>query len=149
MLDQNRNRTSIAYLNTQCLSSTFDEFHVMLNEYQFDIIAMSETWLKNNRKLLDYVDIPGYNLEYANRDNKRGGGVGVYIKETFTYTERKDIINLDKSVEHYWLEVSGLKKNSSYLIASFSQPSSIEQEKREWLDHFEEIIAHVYSNGME
>ena len=41
MLDQNRNRTSIAHLNTQRLSSTFDEFHVMLNEYQFDIITMS------------------------------------------------------------------------------------------------------------
>ena len=140
MLDQNRNRTSIAHLNTQCLSSTFDEFHVMLNEYQFDIITMSETWLKDNQKLLDYVDIPGYNLEYANRDNKRGGGVGVYIKETFTYTERKDIINLDKSIEHYWLEISGLNKNSSYLIGIFYQPSSIEHEKREWLDHFEEIM---------
>ena len=109
MLDQNRNRTSIAHLNTQCLSSTFDEFHVMLNEYQFDIITISETWLIDNQKLLDYVYISGYNLEYANRDNKRGGGVGVYIKETFTYTERKDI-NLDKSIEHYWLEVSGLNK---------------------------------------
>ena len=143
MLDQNRNRTSIAHLNTQCLSSTFDEFHVMFNEYKFDIITMSEIWLKDNQKLLDYVDIPGYNLEYANRVNKRGGGVGVYIKETFTYTERKDIINLDKSIEHYWLEVSGLNKTSSYLVGIFYQPSSIEHEKREWLDHFEEIIAHA------
>ena len=31
MLDQNRNRTSIAHLNAQCLSSTFDEFHVTFN----------------------------------------------------------------------------------------------------------------------
>ena len=132
MLDQNRNRTSIANLNTQCLSSTFDEFHVMLNECQFDIITMSETWLKDNQKLLDYVDIPGYNLEYTNRDSKRGGGVGVYIKETFTYTERKDI-NLDKSIEHYWLEVSGLTKNSSYFVGIFYQPSSIEHEKENGL----------------
>ena len=42
MLDQNRNRTRIAHLNTQCLSSTFDEFHAMLNEYQLDIITMIE-----------------------------------------------------------------------------------------------------------
>ena len=80
MLDQNLNRTSIAHLNIQCLNSTIDEFHVMLNEYQFDIITMSETWLKDNQKLLDYVDIPGYNLEYANHDNKRGGGVEVNVK---------------------------------------------------------------------
>ena len=104
---------------------------------------MSETWLKDNQKLLDYVEIPGYNLEYTNRDNKQGGGVGVYIRETFTYTEHKDIINLDKSIENYWLEVSGLNKNSSCLVGIFYQPSSIEQEKREWLDHFEEIIAHA------
>ena len=43
MLGQNRNRTSIAHLNTQCISLTFNEFHVMLNEYRFDIITMSET----------------------------------------------------------------------------------------------------------
>ena len=63
MLDQNRNRTSIVHLNSQCLSSTFDEFHVMFNEYQFDIITMSETWIKDNQKLLDCFDIPGYNLD--------------------------------------------------------------------------------------
>ena len=27
-----------------------------LNEYQFDIKTMSETWLKDNQKLLGYVD---------------------------------------------------------------------------------------------
>ena len=143
MLDQNRNRTSIPNLNTQCLSLTFYEFHVMLNEYQFDIITMSETWLKDNQKLLDYIDIPVYILEYAHRDNKRGGGVGVYIKETFTYTKREDMINLYKSIEHYWLEISGLKKNSSYLVGIFYQPSSIEHDKKEWLDHFEGIITHA------
>ena len=52
----------------------------MLNEYQFDIITMSEKWLKDNQNLLDYVDIPGYNLEYTNHDNKGGGGVEVNVK---------------------------------------------------------------------
>ena len=61
MLDQNRNCISIAHLNTH-LSSTIDEFHVMLNEYQFHIITMSEIWLKDNQKLLDYVNIFGYKL---------------------------------------------------------------------------------------
>ena len=54
-----------------------------------------------------------------------------------------DIINLDKSIEHYWYEVSGLNKNSSYLIGIFYQPSSIGHEKREWLEDFEKIIAHA------
>ena len=63
---------------------------------------MSETWFKDNQKLLDYVGIPGYKLEYTNCDYKRGGGVAVYIKEAFSYTEREDI-DLDKSIEHYCL----------------------------------------------
>ena len=94
---------------------------------------MSETWLKGNQKLLDYVDIPGYNLEYANRDNKRGGGVRVYIKETFTYTERKDIINLDKSIEHYWLEVSGLKKTARISLVFFINPALLSMKKENGL----------------
>ena len=136
MLDQNRNRTNIAHLNTQCLSSTFDEFHVMLNEYQFDIITMSETWLKDNQKLLDYVDIPGYILEYANHDNKRGGSVAVYIKETFPYTEHEDIIDLDKSIEHYWFEVSGLSKNNSYLVSIFINIALLNMKKENGLTIF-------------
>ena len=90
---------------------------------------MPETWLKDNQKLLDYVDIPGYNLEYANRDNTRGVGVGVYIKETFTCTERKDMINLDKSIEHYWLEVSGLTKTARILLGSFINPALLKKKK--------------------
>ena len=53
---------SIAHLNTHCLSSTFDGFFAMLNEYQFEIITMSKTWLKDNQKLLDYTGIPSYKL---------------------------------------------------------------------------------------
>ena len=90
---------------------------------------MPETWLKDNQKLLDYVDIPGYNLEYANRDNTRGVGVGVYIKETFTCTERKDMINLDKSIEHYWLEVSGVNKIARISLAFCIKPALLNMTK--------------------
>ena len=37
--------------------------------------------VKDNQKLLDYVNIPGYNLEYANRDNKRGVGLEFISKK--------------------------------------------------------------------
>ena len=59
-LNEHRNQTSIAYLNAQCLSTSIDEFNVKLNSYGFDIISISETWLKENKDLIDYVQIPGY-----------------------------------------------------------------------------------------
>ena len=42
-LDANRNRISIAHLNTQSIASSFAEFEEMLMRYQFDIITLSET----------------------------------------------------------------------------------------------------------
>ena len=56
---------------------TFDEFRFMVNESKFDIITLSETWLKNDKHLLEYVNLPGYKFSYRSRDEKRGGGVVV------------------------------------------------------------------------
>ena len=42
-LQANQNNTSFAHLNVQTLISTFNEFPIMWNSYQFDIIAINET----------------------------------------------------------------------------------------------------------
>ena len=60
--------------------SSFDEFHVMFQEYPFDILTLSETWLKDDVNLLNYVQIPGYKFSYKNC-NERRGGVSVYISK--------------------------------------------------------------------
>ena len=82
-LDANRNRISIAHLNTQSIASSFAEFEAMLMGYKFDMITLSETWLKDNALLLQHVNMSkaGYKVEFVNRPNKRGGGVGLYIKD--------------------------------------------------------------------
>ena len=59
------------------MTSTFDEFQFMVNKLKLDIITLSETWLKNDKHLLEYVNLPGYKFSYRNRDEKRGGGVDV------------------------------------------------------------------------
>ena len=86
-LETNRNHISTAHLNTQSMSSTFDEFQVMLYQHAFDIITLSETWLRKNPNLLQYVQIPGNSFYYKNRDERRGG-VGMYIKDSIKYKKR-------------------------------------------------------------
>ena len=61
------------------MSSIFDEFQVMINENQFDIVTLSETWLRDNKHLLDYIKIPDCKFVYKNREQKRGGKVGAYL----------------------------------------------------------------------
>ena len=41
MLSKHRCYTSVAHTNTQSLPSSFDEFSLMMNRYQFEIIAVS------------------------------------------------------------------------------------------------------------
>ena len=101
-------------MNTQCLSSSYDEFSLMLQNHQFDIISLSKTWLTGNPQQISFVTIPGYRLEHQDRGS-RGGSVGFFIKDTITYKLREDLRKVDTSIEHQWLEIKGRNKNSSYL----------------------------------
>ena len=100
-LDELKKHISICHLNTQSMSSTFDEFQLMINQTRFDVIAISETWLKNDKHLLEYVRLSGYEFAYRNWDEKRGGGVGIYIRDTVGFKVRSDISKLDDYVVRY------------------------------------------------
>ena len=108
----------IMHLNTQSMVSTFNEFQLGINKYRFDVITLSETWLKNNPELLEYVKIPGYQMEYRNRENMKGGGVGMYIRENIKFSRRRDLENLHPDLEHLWIEIPGRNKHSKVLIGA-------------------------------
>ena len=47
---------------------------------------------------------------------KRGGGLGAYNKEEFSFTVREDLNQIDTTIEQLWLK--GKNKNSSILIGT-------------------------------
>ena len=71
----NSGQLKIMYLNTQSMVSTFNELLLTVNSYPLDIVALSETWLRDQPQLLDYVSIPGFVTEFWNREGIKGGGV--------------------------------------------------------------------------
>ena len=144
-LQELKTHISICHLNTQSMTSTFDEFQFMVNKLKLDIITLSETWLKNDKHLLEYVNLPGYKFSYRNRDEKRGGGVGVYIKDCITYKIRNDIISLDDSLEHLRVEVKGKNKKTPYLIGIVYQPSSENAKKIEWIEKIDAVLSSIKS----
>ena len=74
------------HLNTQALASTFNEFLLPVNSFpQLDIIAVSETWLRDQPQLLQYVSIPGFANDFRNRKGLKGGDVGAHIKDNIEY----------------------------------------------------------------
>ena len=70
------------HLSCQSLASTFTKFEAKNHKYNFNILTLSETWLTENQNLLDYVEISGYDLCYKNRENKCGGGVAAYVRDS-------------------------------------------------------------------
>ena len=78
-----------------------------------------------------------------NRTNTRGGGVGMYVSNHLKFKERNDIKAVDDSIEHHWIEINGKNKNSAYLVGCQYQPSSIENEKKIWLEKFERLLSQI------
>ena len=109
--------------------SSFDELHEMLQEHPFHIVTLSETWLKNDVNLLNYVQIPGNKFSYKNRNERRGGGVSLYIKDLVEYKVRHDLNRIDESIKHLWIERKGNNCHKSYLVAALYQPRSDERKK--------------------
>ena len=107
------------------MTSTFYELSLLISDYPFDIVALSETWLKNNHLLLNHVSIPVYVATYRIRDVSKGGGVDGYMKESVQFKRRTDIENLETEFEHLWLEFPGKNKTSKLLIGTIYRPELI------------------------
>ena len=93
----------------------------------------------------NYVQINGYNAVFKNRANKRGGGVGLYLKEQLQYKVRNDLMRNYTTLEVLLVEIRGRNKNTPTLICVTYQPSSNESEKLEWLDKFEQLLGDIYT----
>ena len=105
-------------------------------------MTLSETWLKNNPYLLEYVTIPGYSALFRNRSVIRGGGVGVYIRESLTFKQRKDIEKLQPDFKHLWLEFPGRNRHSKILVGIFYRSTRILNTK-DWFDHLESLLGYI------
>ena len=130
-LDELKKHLSICHLNTQSMSYTFDEFQFLINQTLFDVITPSETWLKNEKHLLEYVRLSGYQFAYQNWDEKHVWGVRIFVRDAIEFKAHNDITKLDKSIDHLLVEIQQRKKNCVCLIGIFYQLSSENNKKIE------------------
>ena len=73
------------------------------------------------------MELSGYDLNYNNRENKRGGGVPAFVRESLKCKIRKDFRSLDTDIEHLWLELQGTTVivifSQAFLISRPSKPN--------------------------
>ena len=121
---------SIFSLNVRSLTGKFDELLLYLAQshpYNFSVLAFQEVWSVNCD-----LKIEGYQqLEFNTRDKHQakrspncGGGVGMFIKNGFSY----EVLNVENCFvegvyESQWLKVT-LPDKSSRIIGNIYRPNS-------------------------
>ena len=121
------NEFSICHVNIRSAKKNLCDFANYLNllNYQFSVVALSETWFHENE--CDLYDIEGYNMESICRQNKAGGGVSLCVKRGLSYTLRHDLCYANDILESIFIEFSGndFSCKSNIVVASiYRAPNS-------------------------
>ena len=106
-------------LNIRSIRNKFNELHSLINAENFDIIALTETFITSSVDLDGEYQIPNYKLFTKNRPS-RGGGVAIYCKSNLNPIE----INTsnDINVEHLCVQINA-NSNKTNINVIYRRPS--------------------------
>ena len=121
------------------MNSCFLSFKEFVYEHNFDILALSETWLSDNQNSNDF-SLSNYKFVRSDRQSKRGGGVAFYIKNSIPYTviNIDEICGVDNFVEQLWIRCSFNKVE--FGIGVVYKPPVISYSK---LTAFERVLSYI------
>ena len=76
--------TTLSLINTRSVRNKAETIYDYINERDFDVICLTETWFtETDDAIIDAVTPDGYNFCHLPRSDRRGGGVGVMYKASF------------------------------------------------------------------
>lgn len=80
---------SVFHCNIRSAKKNFDQLLIYLSQrsFQYDIIAITETWLKED----ECVNIPGYVMSQPSAHATRGGGVAMFNRNELSFQHLNDI----------------------------------------------------------
>ena len=93
---------SVVHLNSRSLLAIIDKIEMCLEEldWLFDVITVPETWIKES--VSSYTMLENYRMCHTHRQNKKGGGVAIYIKNNLDLNK---IDVLSTSIEDVIMEI--------------------------------------------
>ena len=95
-----------------------DQVQRLLTDSNLDYLCLTETWLNCNIPT-HMIDVPGYVCFRKDRLMGRGGGVMIYIRESFKCIE----INLDTPLECIAINVVLSTKMKFNIVTLYNPPS--------------------------
>ena len=130
-------KLSCIHINSRSLCHNFDQICSFLNllSYQPAIIGISETWINAN-SCLSLCNLENYVFINNPRKEKRGGGVGIYIRNDINYTRRLDLDINTCFLESIFIEIKN--HNCSTLICVMYRPPN--QAIDDFLSTLDELL---------
>ena len=101
--DKDRFCLNIFHLNCQELNSPHNFLSELININVFQVIILTETWLKDNNSQL--LDIPGCNLHVRNQESYQHGGLIAYIQAEHKALIREDLTEYSIKNKFFLLKV--------------------------------------------
>ena len=102
-LDPYKAKVLLGHINARSLPNSIDEIRYILFRTSFDVFGVSETWLIPGTPK-DRVNIDGYKIFRQDRTHKRGGGVALYVKNTYKTKVLKTPMDI-LVPENIWVEI--------------------------------------------
>lgn len=122
-------KLKVAHLNVRSLLGKFPDFKDIIINNQYDIVAVSETWLLNVPN--EAISIHGYNIIRKDRDG-RGGGVALYIKNTLPFHR----IKATEEIEQVCICVKF--HHSTFIFGTLYRPPNLDHNF--FLDKLEDLV---------
>ena len=120
------NNIKIGHLNV-CSHKNRDHFLLVKDtilQNEFDVLTLSETWLNSSITNLE-LEIPGYNFYRIDRNTKTGGGVGVYVLQTYKVKVLDNLSNVsDNGLHQLWMNLQVRNLKSIIICTIYRPPDS-------------------------
>lgn len=116
--------TKILQWNCQSIKGKLTEFEFRSSD--FCIILLSETWIKDNDRLL----LRNYDTIKYSRTSRAGGGAAILIRNGVRYVENKRLTNVPQGLECCAVDVDC--NNEKLLIVSCYRPPDCSISEQAW-----------------
>ena len=118
---------SVCCLNTQSVVNKAESLCDFITTYDFDIIALTETWVKNDTPSAVMCDLipQGYSIKQLPRPGqRRGGGVALIYRSSIQVSCKHSAVAY-QSFEHLDCEISTKFKNFTLSVIYRPPPSNV------------------------
>ena len=131
-------KVSCCLINIESVGNKTNKIKCLIDELRLDICVIIETWLSNNvsdsSKIKEMTPI-SHNFYHVPRENRWGGGVGIFTKKAFTKVQTINIENYN-SFEYMDIKITSENKNVRLIIV-YRPPN---KSKKTFLEEISDLL---------